>query len=188
MHIGIDLDNTILDATSAHLRYFNEESGKSFTPDDVDDFYLYRMYGWSKEERDRIYFKLGHHIHKNSLPLPGAMEVLQRLYGVHTITFITARPALFHNVTVEWLHFYHVRYHQIAFTEEKFQECQRAGVDVLIDDGPHYAEEFVRMNKPVILYDQPYNRNVRNPLIYRAHHWQEVQKHIEMLETAVNQK
>ncbi len=53
MHIGIDLDNTILDATIAHLHYYNQASGLSLTPDDVDDFYLYRLYGWDKAERER---------------------------------------------------------------------------------------------------------------------------------------
>lgn len=185
MHLGIDLDNTILDATSAHLHYYNKESGRCFTPNDVYDFYIYRMYGWNKEERDRIYFRLGHNIHKNSFPLPGAMEVLQLLYDVHEITIITARPPLFYNVTVEWLNFYNVKYHHIAFTENKLQECQRAGVDVLIDDGPHYAEEFAMMSKPVILYDQPYNRDVQHQLVYRAHHWREVYEHIKSLETVV---
>ena len=32
MHIGVDLDNTILDATSTHLHYYNQVSGLSFTP------------------------------------------------------------------------------------------------------------------------------------------------------------
>lgn len=35
MHIGIDLDNTILDATSSHLHYFNIASGQYKTPNDV---------------------------------------------------------------------------------------------------------------------------------------------------------
>ncbi|WP_256760415.1 hypothetical protein [Cohnella sp. WQ 127256] len=54
MHIGVDIDNTILDATSAHLKYYNKVSGLSFTPDDVNDFYIYRLYGWDKAERDAI--------------------------------------------------------------------------------------------------------------------------------------
>jgi|GEM_PF-6213146 len=30
MHLGIDLDNTILDATTAHLHYYNMESTQKF--------------------------------------------------------------------------------------------------------------------------------------------------------------
>jgi hypothetical protein len=45
IHIGIDLDNTILDATTTHLHYFNIASGLTKTPDDVNDFYMYRFMG-----------------------------------------------------------------------------------------------------------------------------------------------
>ncbi len=67
MHIGVDLDNTILDATSAHLQYYNTASGLSFTPEDVND------------------------IHWNSSPFPMAVEILQQLFNKHKISIITAR-------------------------------------------------------------------------------------------------
>ena len=51
MHIGIDLDNTVLDATSAYLHYYNHVSGLELTHADVNDFYLYRLYGWDKAKR-----------------------------------------------------------------------------------------------------------------------------------------
>ncbi|GAA3406247.1 hypothetical protein GCM10020370_32520 [Paenibacillus hodogayensis] len=50
MHIGVDLDNTVLDATSSYLHYYNKASGLFLTPDDVNDFYLYRLYGWERTE------------------------------------------------------------------------------------------------------------------------------------------
>ncbi|MBW7457200.1 hypothetical protein ACFOLF_23395 [Paenibacillus sepulcri] len=56
-------------------------------------------------------------------------------------------------------------------------------VDVLIDDGPHYAEEFALANKPVILYEQPYNSSVTNDLVLRAADWIEVKQHIDSLES-----
>lgn len=77
LHIGIDLDNTILDATSTHLHYYNKASGSAFTPEDMNDFYLYRLYGWDEAERKAIYEAHGHDIHWNSLPLPMAVEVLR---------------------------------------------------------------------------------------------------------------
>ena len=184
MHIGVDLDNTILDATSAHLHYYNQVSGLSFTPDDVNDFYLYRLYGWDKAERDAIYNKYGHDIHWNSSPLPMAVEILQQLYNQHQISIITARPLLFRDVTMEWLKHHKINYHNITLVENKLQACIHSKVDVLIDDGPHYAEEFALANKPVILYEQPYNLSVANEFVYRASNWIEVKKHIQYLEQA----
>lgn len=186
MHIGIDLDNTILDATSAHLHYYNMESGLSFMADDVNDFYLYRLYGWNQEEIDAVYTRYGHDIHWNSSPLPMAVEILQQLYSRHQLSIITARPQYFRDVTIEWLALHNINYHQIAFVENKLEVCMNSKVDVLIDDGPHYAEEFALANRPVILYEQPYNLSVTNERVYRAANWLEVQKHIEYLETQLN--
>lgn len=33
-------------------------------------------------------------------------------------------------------------------------------VDVLVNDDPHYAEEFQHHGRPVVLLDQPYNRRL----------------------------
>ena len=41
MHIGLDLDNTVLDATSACLHYYNKVSGfATITHENAHDFYL----------------------------------------------------------------------------------------------------------------------------------------------------
>lgn len=181
MHIGVDLDNTVLDATESHLKYFNLASGLSFTPDDVNDFYLYRLYGWDKTERDSIYNQFGRDIHWNSVPFPMAIETLKELFKHHKISIITSRPLFFRDVTVDWLIHHKINYHNIVFTENKLQECIESSVDVLIDGGPHYAEQFALENRPVILFEQPYNKNVRHDLIYRASNWLEVKRHIKHL-------
>ncbi|MEF3305364.1 5' nucleotidase, NT5C type [Paenibacillus sp. GYB003] len=162
MHIGVDLDNTVLDATSAYLHYYNMVSGLSLTPDDVNDFYLYRLYGWDEEERDAIYNKHGHDIHWNSSPLPMAVEILQELSDQHQISIITARPLFFRDVTIYWLKNHNIHFNNITFTENKLQEC---------------------MNSKVILFEQPYNLSVTNDLIYRATNWFEVKRHIDYLKS-----
>lgn len=182
MHIGVDLDNTLLDATTSHLHYYNKASGRSLTHGDVDDFYLYRLYGWDEMEMEVVYDKYGHDIHWNSLPLPMAVEVLNSLCKRHKVSIITARPLQFSGVTIEWLNLHKIKYNDIVFTENKLRHCINSKVDVMIDDGPHYAEEFSRLNRPVILYNQPYNLSVLNNYVYRASNWNEVQNHINELE------
>ena len=127
--------------------------------------------------------KYGYDIHWNSTPLPRAVEILENLFIEHQISIITARPSLFRDVTVEWLKHYKIRYHNITFTENKLQECIDSKIDVLIDDAPHYAEEFALKNKPIILFEQPYNLSVTNERVYRASNWLEVKKHIDYLKS-----
>ncbi|MBP3964647.1 5' nucleotidase, NT5C type [Paenibacillus lignilyticus] len=185
MHIAIDLDNTVLDATTAHITYYNRASGKALTAADIQDFYIYRSYGWNQEERDIIYAKHGHDIHWHSAPYPNAADSLRQLSLQHELSIITARPMLFRDVTIDWLNHHKFTYTNISFDENKLEACIAAKVDVLIDDAPHYAEEFARMRKPIILYDQPYNRAVTSEFVLRAANWVEVNRHIQHLATGL---
>lgn len=179
------MDNTILDATASHLHYFNLASGLSKKPEDVHDFYMYRLYGWSWEERDAVFQKYGEDIFWNSSPYPDAIEVLAHLYDQHTISFITARTEPFRGITLKWLDHHKINYHHIVLVENKLEACQKLEVDLLIDDAPHYAEEFAASSKPYLLYDQPYNRHVNHELVYRAASWLEIKKHIENHESVL---
>jgi len=183
LHIGVDLDNTVLDATSSHLKYYNIASGLTLTPDNVNDFYLYRLYGWDKSEADNIYHKYGHQIHWDSEPFPMAVDIMQEFYERHRVSIITSRPVHFREVTEKWLMHHKIYYHRIVFTDDKLQECRSSNVDVLIDDGPHYAKEFAHADRQVILFEQPYNLSVGANLVYRASNWLEVKSHIDQLKS-----
>lgn len=182
LHIALDLDNTILDATTSHLKCYNEISGMSLTNDDATDFYLYRLYGWDHEKRDKVYSQYGHEIHLNSIPYSKAVETIQRLFNKHQISIITARPLMFKDVSIKWLNDHNIPYHNITFTENKLQKCEDSKVDVLIDDGPHYALQFSKKQKPVILFQQPYNLSVTNRFVYPISHWSEAEKYIDLIQ------
>lgn len=176
------MDNTLLDATTPHLRYFNQVSGLHFTNEDVNDFYLCSLYKWEQEERDKNYNLYGHDIHWESLPYPMAIETLNDLFLHHKITIMTARPMQFQEVTLQWLQFYGAKYHDLVLTENKYAEFINLEADVLVDDAPHYAIELSHNRKNVILYHQPYNSSLSNDYISRAASWQEVKAHVENLE------
>ncbi|WP_183583009.1 5' nucleotidase, NT5C type [Paenibacillus rhizosphaerae] len=103
----------------------------------------------------------------------------------YQISIITARPLLFRDVTIDWLKHHGVRYNNIAFTENKLQECINSEVSVLIDDAPHYAKEFADRNIPLILFEQPYNTSVNIDMVYRASNWLEVRRRISDLEVSL---
>lgn len=115
IHIVVDLDNTLLDATTSHLKYYNQASGLNFTEEDVNDFYLYRLYNWDREEREIIYNRFGYNIHWESEPYPSAINTLCHLSTQHQVTIMTARPTKFHEVTIKWLEHYEAMYHNLVF-------------------------------------------------------------------------
>src|SRR5690606_37689066 len=143
------------------LRYYNLASGASFTPEDVNDFYMYKLYGWTPEEREAVFQRYGHHIFDDAEPYPLAVEMLQLLSRQYRISFVTARPEPFRGVTAGWLKRFGIVCNALVLTGDKLQACEDLQIDVLIDDAPHYAAEFAARCKPYILYDQPYNRHVQ---------------------------
>jgi len=149
---------------------------------------MYRLYGWSREERDQVFNQYGIDIHWNSSPYPNAVEVLEYLYNKHKISFISARPMFCKDITIQWLKYHNINYHNLFLTEEKLAKCHELNVDILIDDAPHYAEEFVLFNKPYILYDQPYNHHINHDLVLRAHNWTDVKKCVESLKFQTNDR
>ena len=181
MHIGVDLDNTLLDATTAYLSIYNRVSGLARTVGDLEKAHLWSLYGWTYEQYAEMYARHGDEIHRSSLPRLGALEVVHDWYRKWQVTIITARPAQFQDVTMAWLKKFEVPYHRIVFQVDKLAYCKAHDVDVLIDDGPHHAEQFALERWPFILMDQPYNQYVMGPFIYRAHNWQEVRDYVEML-------
>lgn len=182
----IDLDNTLLDATTPHIKYYNQASGQNYTKEDVNDFYIYRLYNWNREEREKIYNQYGYAIHWESTPYPQSIETVNQLFNQHRITIMTARPEHFREVTVKWLEHYGAKYHEIIFTESKYSEFRNIGADVLVDDAPHYAIEFSQKGTPVILFNQPYNNQIDNDYIYIATDWNTVEEHIHHLSRLMN--
>ncbi|GFN33519.1 5' nucleotidase, NT5C type [Paenibacillus xylaniclasticus] len=185
MHPGIDLDNTVLDATAIFLEYYNRASGLSLTAADVKSYYIYEAYGWDIDQVEEVYLKYGYDIHWHSQPLPMAADSIRKLSEEHRISFITARPERYRDVSIDWLNRHRFVHDNVVCTEYKLAHCMEANIDLLIDDGPQYAEPFAKARKPIILFDQPYNRDVEpNSFVYRAADWNEVMRHIQMLTAA----
>lgn len=168
MHIAVDLDNTLLDTSRACIQIFNRLTGTILNTEDACFYRYYEFYGWNEEMYESVYERFGHEIHWTSTPYPDAVDIVSHLYSKYQLTIMTARPELFSKVTLEWLRLHRVPFHEIVFEQDKFSLCQRLNVDVLIDDAPHYAEEFSAKGKQFMIMDQPYNRYLKHELIHRV--------------------
>ncbi len=170
----MDLDNTLLNTTSACIACFDELTGITLTSADGDHYRYYEFYGWDEEMYEYVYRRHGHKIHWSSLPYPNAVAVVNQLSKKYRLTIMTARPDVFSRVTYDWLRHHRIEFNDLVFERDKFATCQTLNVDVLIDDAPHYAQEFSEKGKHFVIMDQPYNRQVEHSLIRRASGWQQV--------------
>lgn len=183
IHIVIDIDNTILDGTTTHLKYCNLVTGKDIKKEDVEQFHIYHYYNWTMEDFERVYEQYGEKMHEESLPLPYAIETIQELKNIHRITFMTARPEKYRQITEEWLEKYKVPYDQLIMTEGKLNRFIEERGDVLIDDSPHYAQQFEDRQLPMIIMDYPYNSTISGHFLRRVSTWKDIETTINTLDS-----
>ncbi len=117
-----------------------------------------------------------------TLPLvEGVQEALHALHeaGVH-INFTTARgrnsvPAKSITDTIYSLHNYGIWFGDVLTLRHKADY----DLDLYIDDAPHEIERLRQRNKPVFIFDTPYNRHLDG---IRLNGWKDVDKVFEFIE------
>lgn len=110
-----------------------------------------------------------HRVYYLMKPYDGFRKHLTALYesGVE-VKIITSRPDDAMDDTIGWLEeVAKVPYHSITITHEK----TKIPADVYLDDMPGHIENFRRVGRRAVVFDQPYNREVTGE---RVHSWKEV--------------
>ena len=116
-----------------------------------------------------------HRMFRDMPAIDGASESLWRLSDAGVwIRVITHRPvtnwghAIIVSDTVEWLDLRRIPYRDLCFLGRK-PEVQ---ADAYVEDAPHNIEALRAGGNTVIVFDQPYNRDLPGP---RASTWTEVE-------------
>ena len=183
---GVDLDGVCADYTAAFAAVVAEAKG--CTPADLPverswdfaEWDLAPLGGFEALHREAV---LERRIFRTMPPLPGCAEALWRLSDAGVwIRLITHRlyanwgHAVAVGDTVEWLDANGIPYRDLCFLGHKPQ----VEADVYIDDAPHNIAALRETASQVIVFDQPYNREVDGP---RAHSWADAEQLVTQLMT-----
>lgn len=185
MIIGIDVDGTLTDIAG----FMIEKGGEFFQRPAVDPkaFDIEQMFGCSHKERNLFWRK---HLPGYCRKMPivdGAAETIRKLRDDgHKICIVTSRvyatrkdPVgyLFRSMLRGWLRRNGVVYDEIVFCEDsgesKLENCQKLGVDVMIDDKP---ENLLALSgkHSVIACPMPWNEDIEEKGITRSRDWNEI--------------
>lgn len=189
MKIGIDFDDVIADTIEMVARQHNEQYGTQFTREDFHVYDWHVIWGGTREEGIRkadTFFEKDQV--KEIAPLKGVAEGLAALKAQgHELYIITGRSKRNVAETERWLehhflnvfksvhyaHFYTLD--ENAVKRSKLEICRELGVDLMLDDNLETALELADAGMKVILFDQPWNRNVALPEgVTRVKGWEEV--------------
>jgi 5'(3')-deoxyribonucleotidase len=174
--ILVDLDDTLAPVNHKMLDLLNEQLGTDYSINDLESYdYFESMpedhaeYMMSLWNRDDLYQ------HINVEPEPYAIGTLKKLRSDYEI-YIVSKPLPGHATSkMQWLEeIDEDAYDGYILTEHKHQ----VKGDIIIDDSPeHLYEAPQSMFK--IIYDRPYNRDLDDIGVARAHSWKDVLHRIE---------
>jgi 5'(3')-deoxyribonucleotidase len=175
--LGVDLDGVCGDHTAAFRAVVAAEL--DVDPATLADQTSWNFYEWGLDDESFLAIHrravLEHRMFATMPVMPGAADALWRLSDAGVwIRLITHR--LYANWghatavadTVEWLDTSGIPYRDLCFLGQKPQ----IEADAYVDDAPHNIEALQAEGNPVIIFDQPYNRDVIGP---RARDWAEVE-------------
>lgn len=174
---GVDLDGVCADYTQGFRAFCAERLGRSLESLPLERSWDFREWGFDDAQFEEL-----HHaaITEGRLlaglePISGAAEALWRLSDAGVwIRIVTHRLYVNwgHSAaagdTVEWLDRARIPYRDLCFLGAK----NDVGADAYIDDGPHNVIGLRDAGRTVIIFDQPYNRDLDG---LRAHTWDEVE-------------
>lgn len=171
MKIGIDIDGVLADFTKSFNALVRAEFGIEL-PYPAPTWQWHREGGVTKQQDNQLWNIIKTtHFWATLVPLPGAIEVIQRLdqlsHDGHDVYFITSRPgklAKFH--TEWWLKSYGMNFPTVLVTSDKGPVVQGLGLNIFIDDKPENNAEVIAAVAQassgklpsVYLLDAPYNQ------------------------------
>lgn len=185
--VGVDADGVLTDMAT-----FNMEEGRIFykrAPIHLDGYSAREIYDGTKFQEFLFGLKV---LDKycTKVPLrPGAKRALTFMYDegaeLHEITarkFVTQNNPLgahYRRLFEKFLAKYQLPFKSIQYCSEEFSPrdkyiaCSKLGVDIMIEDKPEVALYLAEQGIKVLLFDAPYNKEVRHQNITRVFNWDE---------------
>lgn len=194
MRIGVDIDGVLNNRAEIVWTYGTKycmEIGRGSLVDPKAAS-TRAMFGWDKEIGDEYWRKYGKYQMILAPVRTFAAEVIGLLRAEgHEVWIITGRNnddlrvegmpegESWEEVTKKWLAENKIVYDRIAFhlgrpaPNDKGTFCRENGIDVMIEDLPEYLGEFNEKTK-VLIFDQPYNQDVKLANSERVYTWYDV--------------
>jgi uncharacterized HAD superfamily protein len=186
--IGFDIDDVVADYFSSMVAWHNQFYGTELKKEDAGSYYLSEFIGQNADETLRRMNAFAIQRMENLPLVKGAKESVEALSKKHEIYFITSRRFDWRDSTLRWVERHFSRNHEnVLFShnhyipsekedrrETKAEMCKRLRINFMIEDSPEYAYQISEVGVPVLLFDQPWNRNVNCAGIYRVHDHREI--------------
>ena len=165
MKIALDVDGVLADVIVSWITYSNSKRQK------ISKYEITDWEFWKKFEINPFDFYAELSIcWKNWIDIPPTENnlayVTKSLSNLGQIDIVTAREKSTNSFVKSWLTHHNIEYDNYVSVIDGPMKAD-LDYDVFIDDSPLNAEKFLKNNKKVILYSQPWNQHVSDNKIHR---------------------
>ncbi len=177
--LGFDFDGVIADIGEAFLRLACQKYNYcSFTLDDIVSFDVETCINIPSSIVLKIFDDiLVDSLATKLLPMPGMIEVLQKISTIGPINIITARSQP--QPVLDWFNNYlpastckKINLFAMGDHDNKVRYLQQLGISYFIDDRPETCRLITEANLLPLLYSHPWNRKYDS--YKRVNNWQEI--------------
>lgn len=172
LKIAVDIDGVVSDFVATFVYIVKEKYNIDLTPGDIYVHDLFLVLGVMEKEVKELVIEA---LHRPIIPIPGAVDTLQRICQKHEIHLITARPPSTLEITKRWLSTYSIPYHSLVYLTEGNKHLAEQSFDIVIDDHLRELLSFSTKVQHLVVFDHPWNqtKNVRG-LVRRVYSWKDI--------------
>ena len=166
LKIALDVDGVLADVIMSWLNYNNSIRPK-LTKHQITNWEFWKEFQINPFD---FYVELSL-CWKNWISIPttekNLSSITKSLSDVGQVDIVTARERSTDSFVKSWLDHHEISYDNYVSVIDGPMKAD-LDYDVFIDDSPLNAEKFLKNNKNVILYSQPWNQHVSENQIYRV--------------------
>jgi uncharacterized HAD superfamily protein len=173
--IGIDIDGTVTDPAT-FIPHLNQAFNKALQYEEITQYHLPPLFGISDEEFMTWFEEHEGSIYSKALLAERAKDVLDELFQIHHLVYISARNERYHQLTLEWFKQHEIPYHHIDLlgSHNKIEIAKSHAIELFFEDKFDNANDLAEeLAIPVILFNTPYNQGNLHKDVTRVNHWQE---------------
>ncbi|MGL5711485.1 MAG: 5' nucleotidase, NT5C type [Paraclostridium sp.] len=180
LNICIDIDGTITNPYH-FIPYLNEMYNKNINEDECTTHRLEELYEVELNDLLKLFHTDYIHAYSEASVVEGAKDIIDKLYEMHNLYFVTARSENLQDITVNWLEdngFGEIGVHLLG-SDYKLDKAKELECNIFIEDNPDNAYQLANGGLTVILIDNNYNKTVEHENIIRVNNWNDIKDYIE---------
>ncbi len=186
MNIAIDVDEVLADFIEAYIAYHNQRFKTNLTSKEFYSYDFWEITGFTKEDTVRVVHDFYKTEEFKSLPvMPDSVEGIDILKkNGHILYAITSRPLSLQEITSDWLeNNFPKQFTSLHSTggyvgpqkTSKLEIALQLNCSHAIEDAPKFALQLAKGNIQVLLYNHPWNQNLKeDDDIIRVNNWEEI--------------